>query len=210
MPGTETTDPRPQRLGAAERRRQIVGATIVCLARNGPERWTLRQVSREAGVAPSLVTHFFQSWNDLLLAAYRDLAERFEDEFSGIEARADLTPRARLDFYVERYFSDRWISADIAGAYIAFWTLGRSEPRLQVEMDRVSEMMRGTLLPLVAACVSGRGGAKEGGQAALIGETFHFLLSGLWYETAVSPGSVRDPGPAARAKAFLDLALGET
>lgn len=205
MQAMPSSDPRP-RLAADERRRQIVEATIACLARNGPEKWTLRQVSRDLGVAPSLVTHFFQSWNELLLAAYRALAERFDEEFSGIAAQAGLDPRARLDLYVARYFSARWTSEEIAGAYIAFWTLGRSEQRLRDEMDRVSGMMRASLFPLVAECAAERGRRD----VEPIFETFHFLLSGLWYETAVNPGSVRDPGPAERARGFLDFALGAT
>ena len=203
MAGPRNTAARQQRLGADERRRQIVEATIACLARAGPERWTLRQVSRDLGVAPSLVTHFFQSWDELVIAAYRALAERFELEFSEIVHRPAMTARARLDLYVESYFSARWTGEEIAGAYVAFWALGRSQPRLRAEMDRFSEAMRGSLFPLLAEFADGRGiGAAE-----QIFETFHFLLSGLWYETAVNPGSVRNPGPAERARAFLDIAL---
>lgn len=203
--GPRSAVARQQRLGAEERRRQIVEATIACLARAGPERWTLRQVSRDLGVAPSLVTHFFHSWDELVIAAYRALAERFEREFAEIARRPGMTARARLDLYVERYFAPRWTGEEIAGAYIAFWALGRSQPRLRAEMDRFSEAMRGSLNPLVVECAEERGiGAAE-----QTFETFYFLLSGLWYETAVNPGSVRDPGPADRARAFLDFALAE-
>jgi BetI-type transcriptional repressor, C-terminal len=149
------------------------------------------------------VTHFFQSWEELVIAAYRALAARFELEFSEIARRPGLTARARLDLYVESYFSPRWTEEEVAGAYIAFWALGRSQPRLRVEMDRLSETMRASLFPLISECAAERGV----GAAEQICETFHFLLSGLWYETAVNPGSVRDPGPAQRARAFLDFAF---
>ncbi len=195
---------RQQRLDAGERRRTIVEATIACLARSGPGRWTLRQVSRDLGIAPSLVTHFFQSWDELVIAAYRTLAERFEDEFSQIAARPGVTARARLDLYIDGYFSERWTGEEVAGAYVAFWALGRSQPRLRAEMDRFAEAMRGSLLPLIVESAAERGA----GDAGQVYETFYFLLSGLWYEGAVNPGSVRDPGPAERARAFLDFALG--
>lgn len=203
MATPRNTVARQQRLGAEERRRRIVEATIACLARAGPDRWTLRQVARDLGVAPSLVTHFFLTWDELVIAAYRALAERFELEFSEVAGRFEMTARARLDLYVENYFSPRWTDGDVAGAYIAFWALGRSQPRLRADMDRFSETMRGSLFPLIAECAEGRGSAA----ADQISETFHFLLSGLWYETAVNPGSVCDPGPVERARAFLDLAL---
>lgn len=203
MTRSDPTIPRQQRLGAAERRRQVIDATIACLARSGPEKWTLRQVARDLGVSPGLVTHFFSGWSELLIAAYRALAERFEEEFSAIANRPGMAPRQRLDLYIDSYFAPRWTGEEVAGAYIAFWTLGRSEPRLRAEMDRVSEMMRAPLFPLIAECASGHDPAEIG----RISETLHFLLSGLWYEAAVNPGSVRNPGPVERARAYLDDAL---
>jgi len=40
----------------------------------------MRQVARDLGVAPSLISYFFASWSELLAEAYRTLAQRFEAE----------------------------------------------------------------------------------------------------------------------------------
>lgn len=195
---------RPQRLAPEHRRRQIIEATIAGLARGGPEHWTLRQISRDLGVAPSLITYFFATWSDLLVGAYQTLAERFEAQFSEIAHRPGLTAGERLDLYIDAFFSDAWLGEDIAGVYVAFWALGRSETRLRAEMERFSEMTRRDLFPLISEHAADCGFTRD---VSIVAETFLFLISGLWYEAAVNPGSVRNPGPGDRARAFLEFAV---
>ncbi len=165
----------------------------------------MRQVARDLGVAPSLISYFFASWSELLAEAYRTLAQRFEAERREIGARAGLRPAARLDALIDHYFSDYWLSDEVAGAYIAFWSLTRSEVDLQDQMTRFSETMRDTLAPHVAALAAERGIARDTGPVA---DTIAALLSGLWYEIAVNPAAM----PVARARrmvrGYIDAALG--
>lgn len=189
---------RPQRLPKEVRRRQIIKATIACLSRSGPEKWTLRQVSRDIGIAPSLVTYFFETWSELLVAAYRTLADRFETEFADIAERPGLSPDERVELYVDAYFSEFWMSDEIAGAYIAFWALARSEPALQAEMDRFSGLARAGLRPVLAAYAD-----QPSAQAEDHADTAYFLLSGLWYEMAVNPSTVRPVDARRLSKAYL-------
>ncbi|MEM1383707.1 MAG: TetR family transcriptional regulator C-terminal domain-containing protein [Pseudomonadota bacterium] len=187
---------KAERLTPDARRQQIVAATIACLARRGPEGWTLRQVARDLDIAPSLVTYFFARWGDLVVAAYRSLAERFEADFANLPAGPE--PEARLRVWIDRYFAEDWVSDEISGAYVAFWALTRQEPALRAEMDRFGATMRGALRPVVAGYV-GRAEASEG-----VVETLYFLLSGLWYEMAVNPGSLTPTQAKARAWAYLE------
>ena len=112
--------PTRQRLSAEERRAQIVEATLTCLARHGPEDWTLRQVARDLGVAPSLVTYFFTTWNDVLVSAYRTLSNHFQAEVTRIED-AEIDGRAWLEAIVELYLGEGALG-ETAGVYVA---LGR-------------------------------------------------------------------------------------
>ncbi|MEM7177720.1 MAG: TetR/AcrR family transcriptional regulator [Pseudomonadota bacterium] len=197
---------RQRRRAPEERRRQIIEATIACLAQSGPEKWSLRQVSRDIGIAPSLITYMFATWNDLLVAAYSDLGERFGAQFSEISRREGLTARARLDLCIDAYFADEWLSADVAGAYIAFWTLGRSERRLRDVMDQFAEMKQRDLIPLLREYAAE---CRVDCDVEALADTFYFLLSGLWYEVAVNPDAVMRPGPRGQARRFLDFAFVE-
>ncbi|MEM9735065.1 MAG: TetR family transcriptional regulator C-terminal domain-containing protein [Pseudomonadota bacterium] len=195
---------RPLRLPPDARRAQILEATLRCLARNGPERWTLRQVSRELGVAPSLVTHFFGTWNDLLVAAYRVLSDRFAAEFSAIAEAPGQSAGTRIGAYIRAFFADTWRDEDTAGAYIAFWALARSEPRLRGVMDEFARTSRRILAPMIADYARERG---YPGDPAPVAETFAYLTSGLWYEIAVNPASLSAKAATAQAEAYLEMAL---
>ncbi|MBY8975422.1 TetR family transcriptional regulator C-terminal domain-containing protein [Rhodobacteraceae bacterium NNCM2] len=193
-----------RRLAPEERRRQIVEATIACLARTGPDKWTLRQVSRDIGIAPSLVTYLFSTWNDLLIATYKTLSDRFDQQFSAISHRPGMSARERLDRYIDAYFDEEWLADEIAGAYIAFWSLARGEPRLREVMDDFGEMKQRDLVPLMREYADELGVERD---IQAMTDIFYFLLSGLWYELAVNPGSTDAPDPRSRARQFLDVAF---
>src|SRR5687767_2140301 len=76
--------PRQKRLKPEERRAQLTEATLGCLARYGAQGAGLRQVCRDLEIAPSLVNYLFGGWNELLLSAYRLLAQRALEEYEQI------------------------------------------------------------------------------------------------------------------------------
>jgi AcrR family transcriptional regulator len=156
----------------------------------------MRQVARDLGVAPSLISYFFASWSELIAAAYRMLAERFGAEQREIAERPGLDPAERLEALIDHYFSDYWSSDDVAGAYIAFWALTRSEVDLRGEMSRFSASMRDALAPHLEVLAAERGIARDMGPVA---DMLAVLLSGLWYEMAVNPQAM----PAAQAREMV-------
>ena len=191
-----------QRLSADERREQIVAATLACLARHRPEDWTLRQVARDLGVAPSLVTYFFATWNDLLVSAYRTLSGHFQDEVARIEC-AEIDGRARLEAIVELYLGAGALG-ETAGAYVALGAFARQEPRLRAEMTAYSE----TAQAAFASALSGY--ARERGLEADLSaraQALYPLLEGLWYDMAVNPSHLSPAAARASLWAFLDAVL---
>lgn len=205
MQSPPETAARRERLDPEARRTAIVAATIAYLAGAEPGRWTLRQVAREAGVAPSLITHFFGSWSALLLAAYRALADRFAREVASLASAEGVPAADRLRGYIERYFAEDWTGPQVSGVYIAFWSLARGEPGLREEMTRFSALMQSSLAGVVAELARGRAGAGDPAETAATLET---LMSGLWYEMAVNPGSISAEAAVHRCRSYLRLALG--
>lgn len=191
-----------QRLSAANRRSQIIEATLARLAKHGPEDWTLRQVARDLGIAPSLVTYFFETWGEVLVSAYRELFERFKAEVAEIES-AELDGPARLDAIVDLYLGEG-AHGETAGAYVALWAFARQEPRLRAEMTAYSE----TAQAAFARALSGY--ARERGVTADLSVTtqaLYVLLEGFWYDMAVNPSHLSPVQARASLWAFLDAAL---
>ncbi len=125
-----------KRLSHDERRQQIIETTLACLARDGADGTSLRSVCRELGVAPSLVTHFFAGWHDLLTAAYEHLTERFMAQLAPVITEHFLSERARMNALILRYLSTDWAGENTIGANIALWHLARTEVDLKPHFSR--------------------------------------------------------------------------
>lgn len=191
-----------QRLSAEARRAQIVEATIACLARHGPEDWTLRQVARNLGVAPSLVTYFFATWNDLLVETYRALSGRFQLEIVQIEC-AELDGRATLEAIVALYFGEGALG-ETASAYLALGAFARQEPRLHAEMTAYSEAAQVAFRRALTSYARERGLKADLSATA---QALHVMLEGFWYDMAVNPGRLSPAQARASLWALLDVAL---
>jgi AcrR family transcriptional regulator len=100
LDGAETGT-RRKRLKHDERRQKIIETTLTCLARDGAEGTSLRSVCREMGVAPSLVTHFFDGWHDLLVAAYDLLVEGFMSTLAPVIQASYPSARSRMDAVIQ-------------------------------------------------------------------------------------------------------------
>ena len=59
-----------------ERRRRIAEVTVDVIARDGLEAATIRRIATELGGPTKIVTHYFSDKHELLVWAYRSLAEQ--------------------------------------------------------------------------------------------------------------------------------------
>lgn len=82
------------------RRRQILAATRACLAGLGLEATSLPAVARQAGIAPSLIQHYFRNRDDLLTETFRALYRAQSDRIRRGLARA-ATREERLSVLLD-------------------------------------------------------------------------------------------------------------
>lgn len=197
--------PAPRRrLSHAERRAQILETTLLCLARDGADRTSLRSVCREAGIAPSLIKHFFAGWHELLASAYALLTERFLANLAPVTL-ADLpSAQARMAALIARYLSLNWQGESTIGASIAFWQLSRSVPELRPQFMRSLED-RTRMLQLVLAGLAAERQAPA--DTAALTTCFMLMLDGIWLEQATNPGAISGEAAAQLCWTFLDAAL---
>src|SRR5262245_35660226 len=81
------------------RRRQIADALVRVAGRNGLHAATMRAVAAEAGVSLHLVQHYFETKEQLMLYALRQLAERLESQIKDRLGTlgADASPREVIE-----------------------------------------------------------------------------------------------------------------
>jgi TetR/AcrR family transcriptional regulator, transcriptional repressor of bet genes len=192
---------KPQsRLSHAERRGQLEEATLTCLARYGAQGAGLRQVCRDLGVAPSLVSYFFDGWEGLLLSAYRLLEKRALDEYRQI-AKMQGTARERLDRLIERNVSPAWLSDEVVGAYIALWDLSRTMPELKAEFTRFHRARRRIVSALFSELTGTR---RRRADADLLAAGFVVFLDGLWLELGLNPRNLRPRDAVRMCRIWID------
>jgi AcrR family transcriptional regulator len=129
------------RLDPAERREQILAATLRLVARDGFARVTLRDVAAEVGVVHGLIRHYFATREQLVAAAFDAavLAELENDEevaerVAPVEALADwLTSTPREHYLV-------WIDA---------WSEAPRNPELHASLMRHHRDCEGRLARII-------------------------------------------------------------
>ncbi len=196
--------PVRKRLPHDERRRQIIETTLACLARDGADGTSLRSVCRELGVAPSLVTHFFDGWHDLLTAAYAMLTQRFMAQLAPALKESFPSERARMDAVIMRYLSTDWIGESTIGANMAFWQLARSVVDLKPSFSRFLRERNRLLRRALGALVAESGAAVD---VAELTACFILMLDGIWLELSTNPGNIREKRAKQMCWFWLDAAL---
>ena len=206
---TKTASAGRQRLKPDERRQQLVDATIACLAKYGAQGTGVRQICREVEVAPSLVSYFFQGGlNELLIAANRTLAERF---IAALEAAARTDPgpdrrsaQARLRAIFQLYFSPEWLDDTVVGAYIALWSLSRTELDLKEAMTGLHQRQRDAVVGPLAELARERGAKVDVG---LLADCLVIFLTGLWLDLGLNPDNIPPKRALRMCQAWLDGSL---
>jgi AcrR family transcriptional regulator len=87
---------RPAGAEAADREGQIVSSAISLFAEHGYASTTIQQIAAHAGVAASLVTHYFGSKEQLIRRCNSDVLSQMRDDYNRIHS--NLTYRSGHEF----------------------------------------------------------------------------------------------------------------
>ncbi len=197
---------RQKRLRHDERRRRIIDTTLTCLARHGAEGTTLRSVCREMGVAPSLVTHFFDGWHDLLFAAYEMIAEQFISQLAPLLEQDFPSERARMDELIRRYLRTDWAGENTIGANIALWQLSRSVVDLREPFSRCLEDRKRVLRQALTRLADEENARIDVDEMTTC---FILMLDGVWLELSLNPGNIVEERARQLCWSWIDAVLGK-
>lgn len=111
-----------------ERRQQLIDATITVIARQGFAGTRLADVARQAGVSYGVVSFYFKTKDELLLATLQWLAAEYTQVWRKAVDRAGHDPVNRLRAIIEADFSPRIASEKKIAVWYAFWAESRVRP----------------------------------------------------------------------------------
>lgn len=119
--GQQRSDSVSPKVGVAPlRRKQIVDATIRCLAREGYSGLTMKKVAREAGVSQGILHYYFADKRAILVAALgRVMADL--DRRVLREAHGSRDPRERLRALIGACLSVATEAREFWIVFVEFW-----------------------------------------------------------------------------------------
>jgi AcrR family transcriptional regulator len=129
-----------------ERRRRIAEVTVEVIAREGLNAATIRRIAKELGGPTKIVTHYFSDKRELLLWAYRSLAEQGQRLVNDVVARdpTDLVGSLFAMTAAEESGVLLW------RVYVAFWDRAARDSviaelqrmHMDLAIERIAEIIR--------------------------------------------------------------------
>lgn len=170
-----------------ERRRQLIDATMKCIARKGMGSTTLGDVAREAGLSQGIVNLHFKSKDNLLKETLRTLVDEYRDQFDKTLERSGPGPAEKLLALMRLDLRPSICDRRKLAVWFAFWGEVKSRPtyrRMCDEWDRYyDDVIAGLCQELVT-----EGGYKNI-DASAAADALTSMSNGLWLSCLISPQS---------------------
>lgn len=170
-----------------KRRRQLIDATMKCIARKGMSSMTLGDVAREAGLSAGIVNLHFESKDNLLNETLRYLADEYRSRFDRTLKKAGPEPAARLRAVMEFDFRPSICNRQKLAVWFAYWGEVKSQPAYRRICDEFDRYYDAVIEDLCARII------EEGGYRGVSAETaagaLMSMTNGLWLSCLISPAS---------------------
>ena len=187
MPARVDVPRKHRRLAPSERRQSLIEAALDCLSRLGPYGASVREICERAGVSPGLLRHYFDGKDALIIEAYRTLTREYHENLHRVLAGPAGPPQPaaqRLRSLLAANIYSHGTGEERAGTYVAFWTLGRTDPTIQRIQRSAYRKLRKQLAPVLNELAEDRGAQIDAEQLAT---SLIALLDGFWLDMCVDP-----------------------
>jgi AcrR family transcriptional regulator len=129
-----------------ERRAEMLTTASALASAEGLESLTLRRVADELGVYPGLVSHYFQTVDELVVAAFRHAVTAESDDLYAAVAE-EPTPVDRLRTLLEQLVSRERDGVSLL--WLDAWSAFRHRPALAGEVTRLMAVDQQRLADLI-------------------------------------------------------------
>lgn len=205
----DTLPPGPQKAtraeAKAERRQQLINATIDCIAKFGLTGTTMGKVTEIAGVSMGLANFHFESKDRLLLATMKHLAEEeratWRTQLPALDAKGSRSHRDVLQSIIEARFHPTVCNRRKLAVWYAFY--GDAEGRVvyrKIMGDMDDERLEAQMA-IVTAMVAEAGYAGIDPYETVMG--IEAFIDGLWLNMLVYPNEFRREMCRARAMQMI-------
>ncbi|XYK80006.1 MAG: TetR family transcriptional regulator C-terminal domain-containing protein [Labrenzia sp.] len=166
----------------AERRQDLINATLDCISELGLQGATVREVATRAGVTPGLIRHYFSSKDQMLQAAYREVMTGMTSKVADAADKGQSSARARLHDFIVANLTPPVADGRALSLWAAFISHVRVDPDF-AEIHRESYLaFRSVLEALVADVLTEVGQAADTKRCQELAIAINGVIDGLWLE----------------------------
>lgn len=162
----------------AERRHDLIEATLDCIAEAGLQGATVRQIADKAGVTAGLIRHYFASKDVILQEAYKVLITRLTEKAKNL----DGTPEQRLASFIFVNLTEPVANSRSLSLWAAFISRVSVDPALAAIHREGYLSFRQELEQLLADFFAARGVAADPARICTLAIAMNGILDGLWLE----------------------------
>ena len=190
------------------RRSAFVNSTIECLAEHGYHGTSVRRIAEKAGVAPGLLTHYYDGKGALIAEAYRQLADLTFSHAAGAADQAGDDARLRFNAFITASYFGPQTAFDLFKVWINFWALTLTEPSVRAAHAETYGRYRQRLSELIEELLADSGQTASEAELTSLAIGTNAVIDGLWLEYSLDPGTF-DTSEAVRiTQRFVGRSLG--
>jgi TetR/AcrR family transcriptional repressor of bet genes len=168
---------------ARRRRREILDAAIVAIARHGLSATTVERVAELAKISPGTIVFHFPKKTELLLATLDDVAAEFEAARKRVLDETAGRPAEALRRLVHISLDPTVSAPDKVAVWYAFWGEANARKVYSKRVGACDDAYQSDLVALFDDLIAS--GGYRGLDAEAIAFAFAGLLEGLWQEILV-------------------------
>ena len=185
----------PKRVNQQEKRHSIVEACWQVLGENGPDALSMRNIARAANCTTGLLTHYFDSREEIIEAAIHASYDKFKAWSDEIIAR-DLTALEKLYVIAEEILPLDEERLQEGRVWLTFWAIAISHADLEAASDAFYQGWYDDLAPLFREVNPSIDPHKEA-------QLFVALANGLLMQTTVSPSQANTEAALALFRDYI-------
>lgn len=170
-----------------QRRRQLIDATMKCIARKGMGSTTLADVAGEAGLSQGIVNLHFESKENLLTETLRHLADEYKAQFNKAYENSGPGPAEKLLALIELDLRPSICDRRKVAVWFAFWGEVKSRPTYRKICDERDQYYDDIVESLAREIIAD--GRYEGVTAESVAIVLTSMTNGLWLSCLISPAS---------------------
>ena len=181
------TNRKFRRKSANIRKEALICATLELISEDGVRGATVRNIAKQAKVSQGLIRHYFQSKDDLIIAAYETHMNTMADQAYQSVSDNNGTAKDRLAAFVTAALTPPIVDPRALALWASFLNKVQNDQRMKATHERTYAYFRNRLESLISATLLEAGIKVSKARLRQLAIACNAIIDGLWLEGGALP-----------------------